>query len=62
MEAQINWTLDYVLIVCLDEKLLDFTPLQNKYLMTLKNTMFLLKVVVNTMKCTRHYAKPFTLY
>lgn len=36
METQIDWTLDYVLIFCLDEKLLDFTPLWNKYLMTLK--------------------------
>lgn len=55
-----HWT---VLIFCLDEKLLDFTPLWNKYLMTLKkkNNMLLLEIVVYTIKCTRHYSKHFIL-
>lgn len=44
MEALINWTLDYVLIVCLDEKLGFYTTVEqmsydiNKYHVSVKNS------------------------
>ena len=44
MEALINWTLDYVLIVCLDEKLGFYTTVEqmsydiNKYYVSVKNS------------------------
>lgn len=44
MEAQINWTLDHVLIVCLDEKLGFYTNVEQisydikKYHVSVKNS------------------------